>query len=670
MHEAPPIDILVVDDNPDNLVALEAVLAPLGQRISKASSGKDALRLLLRHEFAVILLDVRMPILDGFETAELLRTSPRCERTPIIFITAHGDDEHLARGYRLGAVDYILTPVVPEVLRAKVGVFVELFRKTEVVRRQSEALGRRADRLLRLTQTALTLNSARSVAGVVDVVARELPALVDAVAVRAEVNLPGNRRHRASAADRAEDAPGKDASPETSGVTMFPILSREGTGIGVIEILQGTSWAAEDDAVAVQLAQMATVAVQNLLYEEEWESNRLKEEFLATLSHELRTPLNAILTWVTLLRQGGLDTDAARRGVDVIERNARAQAKLIEDLLDMSRIISGKMCLNVARLDARSIVTGALESVRPAADARGVQLLVELPDEPVPVTADAERLQQVVWNLLTNAIKFTPKDGHVRVRFATADGDLEISVTDTGSGISPLFLPHVFDRFRQAESSTTRTHRGLGLGLAIVRNLVELHGGNVSADSAGEGLGATFRVRIPRTPPATLAPEPSPSIAGESRTPPAGPRRDHRSLADLRVLVVEDERDGREAMALLIAALGARVRTADSAGDALRMIEEWLPDVVVSDIGLPGEDGFALLARIQEVERLRRVTIPAVALTAYARPQERARALAAGFRAHLAKPVDDGALRETLAAFLPAASRVPDHLTPASPTTA
>lgn len=327
MDQPAPIDILVVDDNPGNLVAIDAVLAPLGQRVATASSGHEALRLLLRREFAVILLDVRMPVLNGFETAELLRTSPRCEHTPIIFITAHADEEHLARGYRLGAVDYILTPVVPDVLRAKVGVFVDLFRKTEMVRRQSESLGRRADQLQRLAQAALSVNAARSVGGVVDVVARELPALVDAVAVRAEVGLPGNRRHAASSA-------GAGRAPAAGGVTTFPVLSREGTGIGVIEIARGPSWAAEDDAVALQLAQMVTVAVQNLLYGEEWEANRLKDEFLATLSHELRTPLNAILTWLTLLRRGQLDAGVVRRGIDVIERNARAQAKLIDDLLD------------------------------------------------------------------------------------------------------------------------------------------------------------------------------------------------------------------------------------------------------------------------------------------------------------------------------------------------
>ena len=452
------------------------------------------------------------------------------------------------------------------------------------------------------------------------------------------------------------------AIPPLAEVTSLPILSHDGTDIGSIEVAHGSSWAAEDDAVVVQLAQMTTVAVQNLLYGEEWEANRLKDEFLATLSHELRTPLNAILTWLALLRRGNFDADGIKRGIDVIERNARAQAKLIEDLLDMSRIISGKMHLSMAESDMRAVVTAALEAVRPMAETRGVPVTAEFLEGPLIVLGDPERLQQVVWNLLTNAIKFTESGGRVAVRVTATDGSVEVAVHDTGSGIDPTFLPHVFDRFRQADSGSTRRHHGLGLGLAIVRNLIELHGGTASAESAGEGQGSTFRVRIPcasrarrdesveeRRP---LRAEPIAEPAQSSVAP----------LTGLRVVLVEDEPDAREATALLVTTLGASVRTADSVRDAVRTIDGWLPHVVVTDIGLPDEDGFVLLARIREIEAARGISIPAVAVTAYARPQERQRVLAAGFRAHLGKPLDENTLRGILVAFLPAnaiASEVP-----------
>ena len=639
-------DILIVDDNPANLIALEAVLAPLGERISKASSGHAALRLLLKQDFAVVLLDVRMPGLNGFETAELLRTNRRCEHTPIIFITAHGDEEHLARGYRLGAVDYILTPVVPEILRAKVGVFVDLFRKTAIVRRQSESLARRADQLLRLAHTALAVNGAGSIQGIVEVVVRELPALVDATGVRARVFSPGHPGHAGAIAESGS------AIPTLAAVTSVPILSHDGTHVGSIEVAHGSSWAAEDDAVVVQLAQMTTVAVQNLLYGEEWEANRLKDEFLATLSHELRTPLNAILTWLALLRRGTFDASGIQRAIDVIERNARAQAKLIEDLLDMSRIISGKMHLNMAEPDMRAVVTAALEAVRPMAETRGVHVSAEFLEGPLVVLGDPERLQQVVWNLLTNAIKFTESGGRVAVRVTATEGSVEVEVNDTGSGIDPSFLPHVFDRFRQADSGSTRRHHGLGLGLAIVRNLMELHGGTVAAESAGEGHGSTFRVRIPCAS-RSRGNEPVEERRLLRAEPVAELAQSAVQLTGLRVLLVEDEPDAREATALLVTTLGASVQTAETVMDAVRTIDRWLPHVVVTDIGLPGEDGFVLLARIQEMEGTRGVSIPAVAVTAYARPEERLRVLAAGFRAHLGKPLDENTLRRILVAFLP-----------------
>jgi len=635
MEPEAAVDILLVDDSADNLTALEAILEPLGQRLVKVRTGKDALRLLLRNDFAVILLDVNMPILDGFETAALIRGRPRSEHTPIIFITAHQDETHVARGYQLGAVDYILTPVVPDVLRAKVGVFVDLFRKTERVRSQARMLSRHAEQQERLARAALAVNASTSLAAIAEVVAQEARALVRAPAAVVEIVVGPRRRHRATSGT---------TSVVRSVERTLPLIDSEGRRIGQIELTAGEDFGDTDDATLFQLTQMASLAIQNLLYSEERETNRLKDEFMATVSHELRTPLNAILTWVGLLRAGR--RDATERALEVIERSARAQGKLIDDLLDMTRIISGRMPLNLDTVDARGIVVAAVDSVTPSAAARRITLETEHADGPLAVVADSGRLRQVFTNLLDNAIKFTPEGGHVRVVQRACGGMIEVAVADDGPGISPEFLPHVFDRFRQADSGTTRRHRGLGLGLSIVRSLVELHGGSVTAESGGEGLGSTFRVRIPvASAPEAPLPGEDPGIAASESPRPL-------TIAGARVLLVEDDPDASEALALLLANSGALVRTAESVGAALRILDEWVPDIVLSDIGLPGEDGYGLLRALDAKSRAEQVDVPAVALTAYAQRQERARALAAGFRAHLSKPVSHDDLLATLAALL------------------
>ena len=387
-------------------------------------------------------------------------------------------------------------------------------------------------------------------------------------------------------------------------------------------------------------------------------ANRSKDEFLATLSHELRTPLNAILGWAQLLRTGHADPDDLSVGLETIERNARAQAKLVEDLLDLSRIISGRLRLDPRPVELSAVVAAALETVRPAAEAKGVRLVPAL-DGPVgPVLGDPDRIQQVTWNLLSNAIKFTPRGGTVElVLRREADGGgtdgqaAEIVVRDTGQGIRPEFLPHVFDRLRQADASTTRRHGGLGLGLAIVRHLVELHGGTVRADSAGEGMGTTFTVRLP------LAPAPAPGAPPDD-VPPDDGRPDARqglqeqeeaapagaaepSLAGVRVLVVDDEPDARDLIARLLRARGAEVAAAASAAEAMEALGRGpRPDVLLSDIGMPDEDGYSLVRRIRAAEAGQGAPpLPAAALTAFARAEDRHRALEAGFQTHIPKPV-------------------------------
>jgi PAS domain S-box-containing protein len=356
------------------------------------------------------------------------------------------------------------------------------------------------------------------------------------------------------------------------------------------------------------------------------EASRAKDAFLATVSHELRTPLTPILAWSGILREGGLGGAQTITALSAIERSARAQAQLIDDLLDVSRIVSGEWRLAPRPVDLGPIVQAAVDVMRPAAEAKGVDITTTSPARAVSVQGDPARLQQVIWNLVANAVKFTPRGGRVEVGFERADPHARITVRDTGEGISPGFLPHVFDRFRQADSSSTRRYGGLGLGLAIVRALVELHGGTVHAESAGEGLGATFTVELP------LA-------SSETRT--AGAELAHAvpraSLEGLRVLVVDDDPESNAVVSTVLASCGADVRTALSTREALELAGRWQPDVLVSDIAMPGEDGLALLetlrARGGSFGRL-----PAVALTACAGPGDRRRLLAAGFQAYVAKP--------------------------------
>ena len=375
------------------------------------------------------------------------------------------------------------------------------------------------------------------------------------------------------------------------------------------------------------------------------EANRLKDEFLATLSHELRTPLNAILGWGQVLRTGKLDEATTARALETIERNARAQAQLIADLLDISRVITGKLRLDFKPVDLPHIIEAALDSIGPAAGAKAIQLDVALGPLNGPVLGDADRLQQVVWNLLSNAIKFTPHGGRVEVRLAEEPLQAVIQVTDTGVGIRADFLPHVFDRFRQAESSPTRSHGGLGLGLSIVRHLIELHGGAVEVASAGEGRGSSFTVKLP--------------LAAEMFEEPQADRRPVVSqvwsltdlLKDVHVLVVEDEKDTRDLLVMALAQCGAQVTAAESVAEALAAFDRAAPDVLVSDIGIPFEDGYSLIRKVRARRPSRGGRVPAAAVTAYAAAEDRQRALEAGFQTHLAKPVDPSELVTTVAAL-------------------
>ena len=370
-------------------------------------------------------------------------------------------------------------------------------------------------------------------------------------------------------------------------------------------------------------------------------ANRLKDEFLAVLSHELRTPINAVFGWARLLRGAKSEQSTLDHGLEVIERNASAQVKLIEDLLDVSRIITGKMRLDVRPVDIAAAVQNAIESVRHAADMKAIRLESALDPRAGPVVGDADRLRQVVWNLLSNAIKFTPRNGRVHVRLNRAGSRVVLLVSDTGTGITPELLPYVFERFRQGDSTSTRQHGGLGLGLSLVKHIVELHGGTVHAESAGEGQGATFRVELPMSaaePPAAPAPV-VPAVA----MPPV-------SLQGLRVLVVDDDTDTLDLFTRVLVETGAELRTATSVREAMAIFADWRPDVLVSDVEMPDEDGYALIRRIRGLGADQGGEIPAVAVTAYGRVVDRVRLLSAGYTMHVPKPVEPAELMVVLAA--------------------
>jgi signal transduction histidine kinase/CheY-like chemotaxis protein len=412
----------------------------------------------------------------------------------------------------------------------------------------------------------------------------------------------------------------------------------------------GRTYTADDLHCAEELARRCAIAIENArLYASEHAArksadvaNRAKDEFLAVVSHELRTPLNAIMGWAKMLSSQQLDDARRARAIETIDRNAVAMAQLIDDLLDVSRIISGKMRLEIKRVDAARVIDAAIEAARPAAEAKGVAIVASLDRSVPPVSGDPNRLQQIVWNLLSNAVKFTPTDGRVEVGLAIIQGSVEIRVEDTGRGIAPTFLPYVFDAFRQEDTAHTRSRGGLGLGLAITKQLVELHGGRIDASSQGEGFGAVFKVHLP-----------VPAIArtGDALESQRLQFQRRGDLEGLRVLVVDDDEDARELVQAVLESSGCRVTVAEGADAALDAIAREVPEVLLSDVGMPGRDGYDLIREVRRLSPEKGGSVPAAALTAYARAEDRRRLLDAGFSMHLAKPVEPAELLAVVASL-------------------
>jgi PAS domain S-box-containing protein len=454
----------------------------------------------------------------------------------------------------------------------------------------------------------------------------------------------------------------KDGRQLNVSVTISPIKDSSGRVVGASKVARDITERKKSEKALKEAMQQAESAnrerLQLLDSERDARSqaeraNRLKDEFLATLSHELRTPLNAVLGWTNILQRGNIQSEELKQGLESIERNARIQAQIIEDLLDMSRIISGKVRLEVQETDLSAVLDESIETLRVTAEAKSVRLRAVLDPSAGPISGDPNRLRQVFWNILHNAIKFTPKGGEVQVRLERVGSQVEVNVSDSGEGIAPDFLPYIFDRFQQGDASTTRRHGGLGLGLAIVKQLVELHGGNVRVKSDGIGQGAVFTVRLPLI---AVYSEPD-----QERRLTRPEQRENKplpepGLTNVSVLVVDDEVDARNLVKRLLEMAGAKVSMAASASEALEHISTGRPDVLVCDIGMPGEDGYSLIRRLRVLEQRQENALPAVALTAYARSEDRTKAIRSGFQNHLAKPVEPA---ELLAVVSSLAARKP-----------
>jgi PAS domain S-box-containing protein len=501
------VNILLVDDQPHNLLALESILGEIGEHLVRADSGRAALRALLEQEFAVILLDVQMPDLDGFETATLIRQRDKSRHTPIIFLTALSrSEENVFRGYELGAVDYMFKPFHPDVLRAKVGVFVELFRKGEAIKRQAQELAHLS------RQNELILRAAAE--GIFGVDLRGVTTFVNPAAAR----MVGRRAHEVQGEEIHSML-----HPTFPGVTTCDIrtclLNAALHGEYMRDEIAETFFRADGTSFPVELSaspmqnedgqtlgsvitfrdvtekRAAALAAENeRRYREAEAQNRAKDNFLATLSHELRTPMTSIIGWVQFLRSGECSAEELAEALHMIETSAQLQKRLIDDMLDVSRIVLGKFQVDLRPTHLAEVVEAAVTTARPDAAERGVRLAAEIDRVDDLVAADAGRLQQVIGNILSNAIKFTPGGRQVELRLSRVDSMVQISVADQGEGIDPSFLPHVFERLRQADAGK---RSGLGLGLAIARHIVDLHHGEISAESEGLGKGARFTVTLP-----------------------------------------------------------------------------------------------------------------------------------------------------------------------------
>ena len=668
--------ILVVDDLPEKHLVFRTILEELGQNIVSATSGKEALAKILEQEFAVILLDVMMPDIDGLETASLIRQYKKSAQTPIVFITAYVDEVQAARGYALGAVDYIPSPVVPDVLRSKVRVFVELFRmnrqlqlqaaareelaRSEAARAAAEEASHRADFLAEASRVfSRSLNLDDTIAAVLDLC---VPRLGDRAIIGLADRDGGVRRLEMHPAPHAGDAEAFDSKLRTEcdrairdkqfrlwsngarAAAICPLMAGDEPRGALVMLGRAEAFDAQRTAVIREIASRASIAMENArLYTAVQEADRRKNEFLAMLAHELRNPLAPIRNAVHIMLGDEVPMERMKWARDVIGRQADHMTRLIDDLLDVSRIVQGKVTVRPEKLSLASVIERSVEASTPRTQARDQKLAVTLPAEQVEISGDAVRLSQVLSNLLNNASKFSAAGTTIRVQASYQRGEVKIAVADDGAGIAAEFLPHIFDLFAQGDQSLDRSQGGLGIGLTLVKHLVELHGGRVAAHSDGPGKGTEVTVWLPASRVEPAAPEILPIVA---RAP--SPDR-HKANTDLpaRILVVDDLAASAETLMTLLELEGFQVKTAHEGMAALKIAEEFRPDVVLLDIGLPGMNGFEVANRLRSQPTSRDALL--IALTGYGEAESRSRSEQAGFDFHMVKPADVNLLLSMLA---------------------
>ncbi len=694
MHRA---DVLLVDDLPEKILVYRTILEDLDVNLIVARSGPEALKEVLRREFAVILLDVNMPGMDGFETATLIRQRKRSSTTPIIFLTAFSDDVRMTQGYASGAVDYIPTPIVPEILRAKVQVFVELYQMRKLSATQAEEHARRAAaeeearRSAFLAEAGTIFTRSHDLDLLVDSIARAgVPFLAD-MSVLAMCDEQGaiesTRSNWRSAGsvdmgrfilpdDEEADwltevirravssrefrimsgipalpvfgiVPDTDPTgygstpPELQGgsALILPLHLRDRTH-GVLVLMRSAEspvYEARDVALAGEIASRAAAALENArLIKGIQEADQRKDEFLGMLAHELRNPLGPMRNAVEILGLVGPQDPAIEHAREVMDRQVKHMARLVDDLLDATRIARGKILLRKERCDLREIVKQTTEDYRSLFRSGGVELDLELPDREAWLFGDPTRLAQAIGNLLHNANKFTETGGKVKVamRLDKATKLAEITIQDTGIGIEPHILAHIFDVFRQADQGLDRSRGGLGLGLTLVKGLIEMHGGTVRARSEGSGKGSTFTISLPIRDPA-------------GRSKPKDEVIPEQEVSGFQILIIEDNKDAAESARMLLTIEGHDVRIASSGREAFKITEEFKPQVVLCDIGLPTMNGYEVAKAFRADPGLMHIHL--IALTGYGRQEDQGKAFEAGFDLHLTKPVEPKALRRALA---------------------
>lgn len=687
MDESEVTHILIVDDLPEKLLVYRSILEDLGEDLVTVRSGPEALKQVLKNDFAVILLDVNMPDMDGFETAQLIRQRKRSAHTPIIFLTAFTDEVRTAQGYATGGVDYLPTPVVPDVLRAKVRVFIDLFKLRKQVARQAEEQAKRAAAEDSARRSAFLAEASRALTTSLDMMTtvRQLlavvvPNLADLAAVTqvegpnrpwmtelaCASELPGQIEYmtvtdreaphdqlrachdRVLSSGKREvladidvvaprDLPGKPVRIRWAAV--LPLIAR-GRILGALTLACAqleSALSSEDMALAEDLAGRAAIALDNaLLVRDIQENDRRRNEFLAMLAHELRNPLAPIRNSLEILRLVGIEQPELKAAREVINRQLTHLVRLVDDLLDVSRITRGKIQLRPTQVNIADIVLAAVETSRPLIESHAHDLAITLPNKPIMVRADGARLAQVFANLLNNAAKYTPDGGHLSLQVEREGDAVVVAVRDTGAGIPREMLAKVFDLFTQVDHSLDRSHGGLGIGLTLVRRLVEMHDGSVQAHSEGEGRGSEFIVRLP-------ALRTEPELTASKTNDPV----DIEPASRFRVLVVDDNRDAATTLATLLEAQQHQVQLAFDGVAALEVADRFLPDVVLLDIGLPGIDGYEVARRLRERPALKDVLI--VAISGYGQEDDRKRSRQVGVDHHLVKPVDLQLLRGILA---------------------